>query len=69
VLVASNLKEVAPLWRMYTVLLKELQKDDKECYDKEYNSLSMGWTSEMFGYNFACAHLSIKTTVVDDLQV
>jgi hypothetical protein len=69
VLAASDLKEVAPLWRMYTVLLNELQKDDKERFDKEYNSLYMGWTSEMFGYNFACAHLSIKTTVVDDLQV
>jgi hypothetical protein len=69
ILKASDLKEVAPVWRMYVILLNELQKNDKEHFDKEYGTLYMGWTSEMYGYNFACAHLSINTTVVRDLQI
>ena len=35
----------------------------------EYAGLQMTWTSEMFGYNFACTHLGIHTTVVSSLQV
>lgn len=69
VLKASDLKEVAPLWRKYTMLLNEMRQNEKERFDKEYASLYISWTSEMYGYNFACAHLGIDTEVVHDLQI
>ena len=69
VLKASDLKEVAPLWRQYTMMLNEFRQNEKERFDKEYSSLYISWTSEMYGYNFACAHLGIDTDVVHDLQI
>lgn len=69
VIKASDLKEVAPLWRKYTMQLNEMRQKEKERFDKEYKSLYISWTSEMYGYNFACAHLGIETDVVNDLQI
>lgn len=69
VIKASNLKEVLPLWRHYTILLDEMRQNEKERFKKQYETLYIDWTSEMYGYNFACAHLGIKTTTAWDLQI
>lgn len=73
VLKAADLKEVAPLWRKYTMLLNEMRQDEKTKaqFEKggEFGSLYISWTSEMYGYNFACAHLGIETDTVHDLQI
>jgi len=65
---AADLKKVAPLWRYYTFKVKELVETDpafKERYEKHLNVM---WAAEMFGYNYACAHLSIKTKIMIDMQ-
>lgn len=69
VIKASDLQEVLPLWRYYTILLNEMQENEKERFDAQYETLYMSWTSEMYGYNFACAHVGIQTTVAMNLQI
>jgi hypothetical protein len=69
VIKASDLKDVLPLWRYYTILLDEMRQNEKERFKEQYKTLYIDWTSEMYGYNFACAHLGINTTTVWDLQI
>ena len=68
VLKASDLKEIVPLWRYYTFKVKELVQTDDDFKDRYERNLNVMWAAEMFGYNYACAHLSIKTKVVHDMQ-
>ena len=65
---AADLKEIAPLWRHYTIKVKELGETDPE-FNKRYEKhLNIVWAAEMFGYNYACTHLSIKTKILRDMQ-
>lgn len=69
ILKASDLKEVAPLWRKYSIDIKERFKNN-ETFKSIYGpALGVRWAAEMFGYNFACAHLNIDHTIVHDLQI
>ncbi|CAB9508279.1 expressed unknown protein [Seminavis robusta] len=65
---ASDLKEIAPLWRTYSIAIRQNMRFDEE-WKKNYASLGIEWAAEMVGFNAACAHLQIKTKVVDNLQV
>ena len=65
---ASDLKDVAPLWRSYSIGIKERFKTNTTFKEKYGPGLGVRWAAEMFGYNFACTHLGIKTTLVTDLQ-
>ena len=65
---AADLKEIAPLWRKYSKKIKELQEGNGT-YDENYERyLHSSWAAEMFGYNFACAHLGIHTKIVRNMQ-
>eukprot|EP00472_Partenskyella_glossopodia_P011694 CAMPEP_0197537286 /NCGR_PEP_ID=MMETSP1318-20131121/56410_1 /TAXON_ID=552666 /ORGANISM="Partenskyella glossopodia, Strain RCC365" /LENGTH=456 /DNA_ID=CAMNT_0043095421 /DNA_START=329 /DNA_END=1696 /DNA_ORIENTATION=+ len=63
----DDLEAIAPLWRMYTLMLKERTEVDKP-FQKAYQSLQIDWGSEMLGWNFACAHLGLGTTVLPNIQ-
>ena len=65
---AADLKEIAPLWRYYTFKVKELVQTDENFKDRFEKYLNVMWAAEMFGYNYACAHLGIKTKVMHDMQ-
>ena len=65
---AADLKEIAPLWRYYTFKVKELVETDEAFKDRYESHLNVMWAAEMFGYNYACAHLNIKTKVMHDMQ-
>ena len=68
VLKASDLKNVAPLWKKYSMIVKE--KLAKEfSFQQKYGNMGFDWAAEMIGYNAACAQLNIKTKMVFDLQV
>lgn len=64
----ADLKEIAPLWRYYTFKVKELVQTDPDFKERYEKHLNIMWAAEMFGYNYACAHLSIKTKIVNDMQ-
>jgi hypothetical protein len=65
---ASDLKEIAPLWRSYSIDIHRKMKTDP-AFNSKYEALGIGWAAEMVGFNAACAHLQIQTKVVDNLQV
>ncbi len=64
----EDLARIAPLWRMYTIMLKDRADKDQE-FAKKYGHLDLAWASEMFGYNYAAAHLGIRHEVVKRIQV
>mmetsp|Transcript_7496 Transcript_7496/g.12041 ORF Transcript_7496/g.12041 Transcript_7496/m.12041 type:complete len:543 (-) Transcript_7496:44-1672(-) len=64
----DDLKVVAPLWRSYTIEIKNRADRDEQFKDK-YKRLDIAWAAEMFGYNMACAHAGVKTKVVFGIQV
>ena len=66
---ASDLKDIAPLWRSYSIEISRRHFTNKTFADYYDKSLGVGWAAEMFGYNYACAHLGIKTKVVDNVQL
>ena len=68
ILQASDLKDIAPLWKEYLMLLRT-KWDGEEAFRKEYGRIGMEWSMEMFAFNFGAAHLGITTKVVNDLQV
>jgi hypothetical protein len=68
VLKASDLKDVAPLWRSYSIGIKERFKTNTTFKEKYGPGLGVRWAAEMFGYNFACTHLGIQTEIVSDMQ-
>ena len=65
---AADLKEIAPLWRYYTFKVKELVETDKAFKERYESHLNVMWAAEMFGYNYACAHLGIRTKIMFDMQ-
>lgn len=66
---ASDLKDVAPLWREYSIIIKESFLDNATFAGYYGPNLGVKWAAEMFGYNAACAHLQIKTQIVSDMQI
>lgn len=64
----DDLARIAPLWREYTIMIKDRVDSDKEFKDK-YGHLDLAWASEMFGYNFAAAHAGVKHKVIPRIQV
>ena len=59
---ASDLKEIAPLWRYYTIQIKERLKNPDT--RRQYAALGVEWSAEMVAYNAACATLKIETEIV-----
>ncbi|CAB9508278.1 expressed unknown protein [Seminavis robusta] len=69
VIKASDMKEVAPLWRSYSIDIKERFQNNVTFKEKYGPGLGVRWAAEMFGYNAACTHLNIKTTIANDMQI
>ena len=69
VLKASDLQRVAPLWRHYSRLVHQKTQSDPKFLGKYQRLLDVQWCAEMFGFNFATAHLGISMTIVKNLQV
>jgi hypothetical protein len=68
----DDLAVIAPLWREYSIMIKELMSSrnrDSKAFLKEFGSLGIEWAAEMFGYNFAAAHAGVKHEAVSRMQV
>lgn len=68
----EDLREIAPLWKHYSLKIKEsLEKDrpGKDEFDKKYKGLDVNWAAEMFGYNMASAHAGVVHEVIHRMQV
>ena len=65
---ASDLQQVAPVWKDYTLRIKD-KLDRNETFQKQWEWLGIDWSAEMFGFNFACAHLGIRVKAANNLQV
>ncbi|GBG25071.1 Peptidyl serine alpha-galactosyltransferase [Hondaea fermentalgiana] len=64
----DDLAAIAPLWRSYTIMLKDRVAKDSD-FKQKYGHLDLAWASEMFGYNFAAAHVGVRHEVVRRIQV
>lgn len=64
----DDLEKLAPLWRMYTLMLKERTEIDEQ-FKRAYMGVQIDWGAEMLAWNFACAHLGVQFEVVDGIQV
>ncbi|CAK9005088.1 Peptidyl serine alpha-galactosyltransferase (AtSGT1), partial [Durusdinium trenchii] len=64
----DDLKVIAPLWRYYTMLIKD-RNDKDEDFKSKYGRLDLSWAAEMFGYTAAAAHAGVKHKVVRRIQV
>jgi len=64
----DDLAQIAPLWRWYTIMLKDRTNKDNE-FKNRYNHLDLNWAAEMFGYNFASAHVGVHHEAVKRIQV
>eukprot|EP01062_Namystynia_karyoxenos_P039437 TRINITY_DN28667_c0_g1_i2.p1 TRINITY_DN28667_c0_g1~~TRINITY_DN28667_c0_g1_i2.p1 ORF type:complete len:765 (+),score=197.10 TRINITY_DN28667_c0_g1_i2:122-2296(+) len=64
----DDLEVIAPLWRHYSLLLKERLEWDQEMLRK-YHHLQVDWCAEMYGYVFAAAHAGVRHKVLPELQV
>jgi len=64
----DDLAVVAPLWRMYTLMLKERTEVD-QAFKQQYQGLQIDWGAEMLGWNFACTHAGVHFTVLPRVQV
>lgn len=68
----DDLAEIAPLWREYSIIIKELMSSrnpNSKAFLKEFGTLGIEWAAEMFGYNFASAHAGVKHEAVSRMQV
>jgi len=65
----EDMKKIAPLWRYYTILLKEKMDKDTKFHEKFNGKMDLAWAAEMYGYNFASAHVGVKHNVVHKIQV
>jgi hypothetical protein len=68
IVAAKDLEAIAPLWRYYTIAVKD-KADNDEAWKSKYGHLDLGWAAEMFGYNMASAHVGVKHQVVKHIQV
>mmetsp|Transcript_21582 Transcript_21582/g.40307 ORF Transcript_21582/g.40307 Transcript_21582/m.40307 type:complete len:540 (-) Transcript_21582:361-1980(-) len=64
----EDLAKIAPLWRSYTIMLKDRMDSDKD-FSEKYKSLDLSWAAEMFGYNMASAHVGVVHKVVPRIQI
>eukprot|EP00466_Bigelowiella_natans_P008491 jgi/Bigna1/75501/fgenesh1_pg.35_\ len=63
----DDLAVVGPLWKMYTLMLKERAEID-QAFSAQYRGLQIDWGAEMLGWNFACTHAGIRFTVLPRVQ-
>mmetsp|Transcript_8079 Transcript_8079/g.11094 ORF Transcript_8079/g.11094 Transcript_8079/m.11094 type:complete len:554 (-) Transcript_8079:168-1829(-) len=63
----DDLAVVGPLWKMYTLMLKERAEID-QAFSNQYRGVQIDWGAEMLGWNFACTHAGIKFTVLPRVQ-
>jgi hypothetical protein len=59
---------VAPLWKMYSLKIKEGIEADKSIA-RRFSSVQVEWCAEMFGFNMACAHAGIEVSLENSLQI
>lgn len=64
----DDLAAIAPLWKHYTIILKEKEESDNE-FKRLFGGLQLNWCAEMYGYVFASAHVGIRHEIRSDLQV
>jgi hypothetical protein len=65
---ASDLKEIAPLWKQYTIMIQKRLTSDPD-FKRKHAGIGLDWAMEMFAYNFASTTLGIKTDVLTELQI
>jgi len=68
----DDLRVIAPLWKMYTLMLKERMErshPNSEEFNRKYKGLDVNWAAEMYGYNMASAHAGVKHDVIRRMQV
>ncbi len=72
VLHRDDLEVIAPLWKMYTLMLKEEMENEKgdaaRDFLKKLDGTGIEWAAEMWGFNFASAHAGIKIEGITTLQ-
>eukprot|EP00041_Stephanoeca_diplocostata_P008283 m.120901 g.120901 ORF g.120901 m.120901 type:complete len:406 (+) comp17257_c0_seq4:894-2111(+) len=61
-------KEVAPLWKMYSIMIKE-HMESHPGFEKQFPSLQVGWCAEMYGYVFGAAHAGVPHIIENRLQL
>ena len=68
----DDLAVIAPLWRMYTLLIKsklEGHSEEAKIFSAKYKRLDVNWATEMYAYNFASTHAGVKHEVIRRMQV
>jgi len=68
----DDLERIAPLWKMYSLIIKEKMEDraaGHAAFKSKYGRLDPNWAAEMFGYNMAAAHAGVKHEEVHGIQV
>jgi len=66
----DDLEVVAPLWRMYVLLLKQ-RFDSEPDFLNKYNGYGIqpDWCAEMFGWNYAVTHAGLQQHVEFGMQL
>lgn len=64
----DDMGAIAPLWKKYTLLIKEKIEVDKK-FEMRYSGVQIGWCAEMFAFIFGAAEAGIDFTIVHDLQI
>ena len=68
----DDLAVIAPLWRMYTLLIKSKLEGHSPAatqFGMKYKRLDVNWATEMYAYNFASTHAGVKHEVIRRMQV
>ncbi|GAB5364730.1 hypothetical protein AAMO2058_000995100 [Amorphochlora amoebiformis] len=64
----DDLAVIAPIWRMYTLMLKERTEVDQG-FKIKYAGVQIDWGAEMLAWNFACTHAGVDFDVLPNVQV
>lgn len=64
----DDLALIAPLWKYYSLKLKETAETDK-ALEQRYSGIQFGWGAEMFGWIFGAAHAGVRHQIEHGLQI
>lgn len=64
----DDLAVVAPLWKKYTLLIKEKIEVDK-AFEQRYSGVQIAWCAEMFAFIMGVAEAGVHMELVHDLQI